>query len=101
MSLVGRLAPPHHSGPWAALWSHPCVAISSASGELSINSRLVSLLNTVCTRTLRQGINTLVLVPLRWPVLKCPLMAGFQMSTEDSDTPEAVDDRYSNFVGYT
>jgi len=31
---------------------------------------------------LSQGINTLVLVPLRWPVLKCPPMAGFQMSTE-------------------
>jgi hypothetical protein len=31
---------------------------------------------------LSQGINTLVLVQLRWPVLKCPPMAGFQMSTE-------------------
>ena len=31
---------------------------------------------------LLQGINNLVLVPLHWPVLKCPPMAGFQMSTE-------------------
>ena len=28
------------------------------------------------------GINTLVLGPLRWPVLKCPPMAGFHVSTE-------------------
>ena len=28
------------------------------------------------------GINTLVLARLRWPLLKCPPLAGFQTSTE-------------------
>src|ERR1700731_2063719 len=36
----------------------------------------------ICPNDLPQGINTLVLVPLRWPLLKCPCMAGFQVSTE-------------------
>jgi hypothetical protein len=42
----------------------------------------------VCPNNLPQGINTLVLVPLRWPVLKCPRMAGFQTSTEGAPRTE-------------
>jgi len=56
----------------------------------------------ICTNGLYQGINTLVLVLLRWPVLKRPPMAGFQTSTEAKEpaTPkqELNKNRETNWV---
>jgi hypothetical protein len=37
-------------------------------------------------KPVRQGINTLVLAQLRWPVLKWPRMAGFHVATEGRKT---------------
>jgi len=38
----------------------------------------------VCRNGHRRVINTLVLLQFRWPVLKWPRMAGFQVATEAS-----------------
>ena len=81
--LVGRLrAAPSHSGRWvgAPVASLRCRILRP--GEVSISPAGIAFQKSICLRDLQQGINTLVLVLLRWPVLKCPPMAGFQMSTE-------------------
>ena len=49
-----------------------------------------SIVKNVCRNVHRWVINTLVLVQFRWPVLKCPRMAGFQVSTEDVALGENV-----------
>jgi len=52
-----------------------------------------SIVKNVCRNVHRWVINTLVLVQFRWPVLKCPRMAGFQVSTEarmKSGTPRPL-----------
>jgi hypothetical protein len=66
----------------SALRSHPCVAVSSAQVR-SVYLRTQYPKN-ICPNDLRRGINALDLVLLRWPLLKCPSMAGFEMSTEAS-----------------
>ena len=50
-------------------------------------SPIRSPVKNVCVSDPSQGINTLVLVLLHWPVLKCPPMAGFQVSTEAIQAP--------------
>src|SRR5579863_4907753 len=87
--LAERLTPPRAiPAAESALRSHPCVAVPSA--QVQSVYPLADSQQNVCSRALSQGINTLVLVPLRWPVLKCPPMAGFQMSTEAGEQAKPI-----------
>ena len=81
MTVGGRPEPPRHSGSWVGA---PVAFLRSRTlrpGAVSIPS-LCWFAKKVCRNRLRHGITTLVPGQLRWPVLKCPRMAGFQMSTE-------------------
>jgi len=94
LSLCARMAvwlaerlPPLRAIPAAesALRSHPCVAVSSA--QVPQYMPLWNLFRkNDCFNPYRQCINTLVW-SRRWPVLKCPSLAGFQMSTEAATIP--------------
>src|ERR1700693_6296389 len=76
--------------PESALGSHPCVALSSAPVPHSVNQKRLggagncsSLIENCLRNPRRRGITDLVLRLVRWPVLKWPRMAGFQVAAED------------------
>jgi hypothetical protein len=43
----------------------------------------ITIARIYCRNELRQGITRLVLLRFRWPGLKCPSLAGFQVSPEE------------------
>jgi hypothetical protein len=64
-----RLAPPRHSGRWvvAPVASLRCRILRPGDSQYKLAGPMPP--KTVCTTALSQGINTLVLVLLRWPFL--------------------------------
>ena len=78
----GRLAPPQPFRPLSRRSGRIPALPYPPPRSRQYKSAVVFLQKMFARDNLSQGINTLVLVPLRWPVLKCPRMAGFQMSTE-------------------
>src|ERR1700676_4953496 len=60
----------------------------SRSGQY--NALRNGLQRNVCRNGHRRVINTLILVQLRWPVLKWPRMAGFQVAAEVLEARNAI-----------
>jgi hypothetical protein len=75
-----------HSGPGSALWSRPRVAVSSGPGAASISSSERIAKKDLPKRP-SAGYKYSCSELLRWPVLKWPRLAGFQVATE-GDFPE-------------
>ena len=73
--------PPGIPAAESALRSHLCVAVPAVQVS-PVYAPCRRPAKTSCPNRPSHGINTLVLARLRWPVLKCPPMAGFQVSAE-------------------
>lgn len=67
--------------PWnsALVASLRCRVLRPGLASITFSGRTAKY---VCRNGHRRVINTLVLVQLRWPVLKWPRMAGFQVAAE-------------------
>jgi hypothetical protein len=77
-----RLPPPSHSGLWvgalvASLRSHIL-----RPGEARITEPVVSSQSFLLPPAAVVGYKVLSLARFRWPVLRCPSLAGFEVSPE-------------------
>src|SRR6266478_5518836 len=77
----GLRRPPFRSWNSALVASLRCHVLRPGLASISFSGRTAKY---VCRNGHRRVINTLVLVQLRWPVLKWPCMAGFQVAAEVS-----------------
>jgi hypothetical protein len=82
LSSLRRPEPPRHSGRWIGAQVASLRCRTLRPGNSQYKTRGGQFTKNVCNNGLFQGINTLVLGSLRWPVLKRSRMAGFQVTTE-------------------
>jgi len=79
MAADGAACRAHAFGPGTALRRIPAEPYPRP-GAASINRDRSRVAKNICQRRCWRGITTFVLPQFRWPVLRCPSLAGFQAS---------------------